>query len=185
MAKRQKNKKFDLKCQLCGEYSFKIRSVGFCDCIVKKEESSVLINGKYVKMTRVKTDMTYKELKGLYEKMCGKTKKKERKKKEKVKKNKKTKPLNVTSLPSKISRKKRKDFYSSAVWRSLRYKALVEYGRECQCCKDRKGPFHVDHIKPISLNWELRHDFDNLQILCEQCNLGKSNVDSTDFRDTK
>jgi len=41
---------------------------------------------------------------------------------------------------------------------------------------------HVDHIKPRSKFPELELVFDNLQVLCDDCNIGKSNVDSTDFR---
>lgn len=41
---------------------------------------------------------------------------------------------------------------------------------------------HVDHIKPRSKFPELALVLDNLQILCEDCNLGKSNKDETDWR---
>lgn len=76
------------------------------------------------------------------------------------------------------------DFYYSREWRALRYKALVKHGRQCQCCgaKPPQIVLHVDHIKPRSLHPELELDLDNLQILCEDCNLGKSNKDDTDFR---
>jgi 5-methylcytosine-specific restriction endonuclease McrA len=41
---------------------------------------------------------------------------------------------------------------------------------------------HVDHIKPRSLFPLLAADPENLQVLCEDCNVGKSNVDTTDWR---
>ena len=41
---------------------------------------------------------------------------------------------------------------------------------------------HVDHIKPRSKYHELELDFNNLQILCEDCNLGKLNINEEDFR---
>ena len=41
---------------------------------------------------------------------------------------------------------------------------------------------HVDHIKPMSLHPELKYKFDNLQILCKDCDLAKSNTDETDYR---
>jgi len=41
---------------------------------------------------------------------------------------------------------------------------------------------HVDHIKPRSKYPELSLTFSNLQILCEDCNFGKSNIDQTDWR---
>ena len=41
---------------------------------------------------------------------------------------------------------------------------------------------HVDHIKPRSKYPELELDINNLQVLCEDCNIGKSNIDETDWR---
>jgi 5-methylcytosine-specific restriction endonuclease McrA len=43
-------------------------------------------------------------------------------------------------------------------------------------------PLHVDHIKPRSRYPELELDPSNLQVLCEDCNLGKSNTDAIDWR---
>jgi 5-methylcytosine-specific restriction endonuclease McrA len=40
----------------------------------------------------------------------------------------------------------------------------------------------VDHIKPRRKFPELELDLDNLQVLCNDCNMGKSNDDYTDFR---
>lgn len=40
----------------------------------------------------------------------------------------------------------------------------------------------VDHIKPRSKFPELELKEDNLQLLCNSCNMGKSNKDETDFR---
>ena len=54
------------------------------------------------------------------------------------------------------------------------------------CCgrsrKDHGVVIHVDHIKPRSKYPHLALVFENMQILCEDCNLGKSNVDATDWR---
>lgn len=70
-------------------------------------------------------------------------------------------------------------FYNSPQWRELRYKAFKKYGRKCACCgataKDTR--LHADHIKPRSNYPELQLELSNLQILCEDCNLGKSNTD--------
>jgi 5-methylcytosine-specific restriction endonuclease McrA len=41
---------------------------------------------------------------------------------------------------------------------------------------------HVDHIKPKSRYPHLALKFDNLQVLCETCNIEKSNIDETDYR---
>lgn len=40
----------------------------------------------------------------------------------------------------------------------------------------------VDHIKPASRFPDLALDLENLQVLCNDCNMGKSNDDYTDFR---
>jgi hypothetical protein len=73
-------------------------------------------------------------------------------------------------------------FYKTREWRELRYKVLVRLGKKCQCCGEEGGYIHVDHIKPRSLFPELELEESNLQVLCEACNMGKSNKDSTDWR---
>ena len=78
-----------------------------------------------------------------------------------------------------------KDFYSSRAWKILRYQAFEKYGNRCQCCGARPEDdvsLHVDHIKPRSTNPELALDLNNLQILCEPCNIGKINQWDTDWR---
>lgn len=77
------------------------------------------------------------------------------------------------------------EFYTSDAWRRVRYRALKKHGNACQCCgtpASRKKPLHVDHIKPRSKHPELELDINNLQILCEDCNLGKGSWDETDWR---
>lgn len=44
------------------------------------------------------------------------------------------------------------------------------------------NPLHVDHIQPRSTHKHLELVEGNLQVLCGQCNFGKSNTDSTDWR---
>jgi 5-methylcytosine-specific restriction endonuclease McrA len=79
-----------------------------------------------------------------------------------------------------------KDFYQSPEWRMLRVRVLEKY--ECKCMMCGRSPkahgiaIHVDHIKPISKAPELCLEFNNLQLLCEDCNLGKSNKYDTDWR---
>ena len=78
-------------------------------------------------------------------------------------------------------------FYETREWRELRYKALVKHGAACQCCGATRSDgikLHVDHIKPRSKFPSLQLELSNLQILCEDCNLGKSNKDQTDWRET-
>jgi len=59
-------------------------------------------------------------------------------------------------------------------WLDLRYQAFRKYGRKCYVCGlcDR---LEVDHIKPRSKYPHLIWSIDNLQILCHDCNSGKSN----------
>ena len=76
-------------------------------------------------------------------------------------------------------------FYKSKIWLSLRYQVLKRYGFQCMACgRGRKDGviLHVDHIKPRSKYPELELAVDNLQVLCESCNLGKSNKYIDDFR---
>jgi len=73
-------------------------------------------------------------------------------------------------------------FWISAEWRSVRYWALKRCGRRCLLCGSVNKVLHVDHIKPRSLHPTLALDINNLQVLCEDCNIGKSNKDDTDFR---
>lgn len=77
------------------------------------------------------------------------------------------------------------DFYKSHLWRAARYAAFEKNGNNCQCCGRGRADgliMHVDHIKPKSTFPDLALDVDNLQILCEECNLGKSNLYDTDWR---
>ena len=70
-------------------------------------------------------------------------------------------------------------------WRAVRYKALkAGNGSCCLCGATAKDgvKLHVDHIKPKSLYPHLEYELSNLQVLCEDCNIGKSNKDDTDWR---
>jgi 5-methylcytosine-specific restriction endonuclease McrA len=77
-------------------------------------------------------------------------------------------------------------FYQSREWRKLRVDVIEEQKGRCQMCgrsyKIHGVTIHVDHIVPISIDWSRRLDKTNLQVLCEDCNLGKSNRYSTDWR---
>ena len=76
------------------------------------------------------------------------------------------------------------DFYQSREWLELRYQVLIYHGRRCMCCgaTNKEAKLHVDHIKPRSLYPKLELTFSNLQVLCEACNLGKSNKRMDDLR---
>ena len=80
----------------------------------------------------------------------------------------------------------KKEFYKSSEWRQLRYLVLREQPRVCALCgrgKSHNLSLHVDHIRPRSQHPELELDIENLQILCEDCNFGKSNKYADDWRD--
>jgi len=79
-------------------------------------------------------------------------------------------------------------FYRSYRWRRLRVDAL-EANRErygmlaCECCGMMDvGSFHVDHIYPRSTHPELALDPANLQVLCDDCNIGKGTAYTTNWR---
>ena len=77
-------------------------------------------------------------------------------------------------------------FYTSTEWLRARYAAFDLHGNRCLCC-GRGVPdgvvLHVDHIKPRVLRPDLSLDLNNLQILCELCNLGKRCDYITDWRE--
>lgn len=69
-------------------------------------------------------------------------------------------------------------------WRQLRYEILKERGARCELCGATAADsrIEVDHIKPISKHWDLRLQKSNLQVLCRDCNQGKSNRHVDDWR---
>ena len=77
------------------------------------------------------------------------------------------------------------DFLQSFEWRKLRMEALIKYGRKCACCgasPETGAIMNVDHIKPRKTHPELALDLNNLQVLCHECNHGKGNWNTTDWR---
>jgi hypothetical protein len=79
------------------------------------------------------------------------------------------------------------EFLQSYQWRTLRFDAIVKYGNACQCCGAVPNPkegisINVDHIKPRKTHPHLALDVNNLQVLCNVCNHGKSNRHEVDFR---
>lgn len=83
------------------------------------------------------------------------------------------------------SKNKSQDFYSTRKWLELRYKVLQKYQARCMCCGATRADgvqIHVDHIKPRVKFPELELDINNLQVLCSECNIGKSYKDDSDWR---
>ena len=91
-----------------------------------------------------------------------------------------------TGLPTLKEQQMTDDFYSSEVWRKLRYRVLSAHRQVCMLCgrtpNESGSSLHVDHIVPRSLDRSKELDFENCQLLCKDCNLGKSNLDTEDFR---
>jgi 5-methylcytosine-specific restriction endonuclease McrA len=77
-----------------------------------------------------------------------------------------------------------KDFYASWEWKRLSFDVKQTRGRVCECCGARAPAVKIitDHIKPLRKYWHLRLDRTNLQVLCDDCNMGKGSRDETDFR---
>ena len=79
------------------------------------------------------------------------------------------------------------DFYQSWEWKEARFKALKIHGRRCLCCgwspvSGGENHLVVDHIKPIRTHPHLALDPNNHQVLCNDCNMGKSYKHTDDFR---
>lgn len=76
-------------------------------------------------------------------------------------------------------------YYASWGWKRVRYETLKKYGARCMLCgatPENGARICVDHIQPVSKRPDLALDPDNLQVLCDDCNMGKSNVYTDDFR---
>lgn len=69
-------------------------------------------------------------------------------------------------------------------WRNLRVLALDVYGSVCMKCGGlpHDSVMQVDHIKPKSKYPDLTYKFNNLQILCSDCNIKKAASDIVDYR---
>lgn len=78
------------------------------------------------------------------------------------------------------------DFFNSNTWQRLRFEVLAESEGCCVLCgrsyREHQVALEVDHIKPRSRFPNLALDKDNLQVLCFDCNRGKGNRDTTDWR---
>lgn len=81
-------------------------------------------------------------------------------------------------------------FYASWDWKKKRMEALLIHGHRCQSCGASPANLKsvrlvVDHIKPIRKHWDLRLEITNLQVLCDDCNMGKGSWLERDFRPTE
>jgi len=76
-----------------------------------------------------------------------------------------------------------KNFFKSREWKETRLACLSAY-RKCKLCGRTTlegAVLHVDHIKPRSLFPHLSLEPSNLQVLCSDCNVAKSNLVSVRY----
>lgn len=79
-----------------------------------------------------------------------------------------------------------KEFLNTWEWKTLRYEVLLEQGAVCKCCGAKPSDgvtLCVDHIKPRRTHPQLALDKTNLQVLCNDCNMGKGSWDTTNWNE--
>jgi 5-methylcytosine-specific restriction endonuclease McrA len=158
-------------CKICYKPSVSMKVNRFCMCIASEDDFTYQATreGSRSIVTKVLKQERVPELRALYNCRVGI-----------IQGPKKFKKKDEESM----SRKQKNKFYQSWEWKELRFKVLTEYGARCMLCgiTSKEAKICVDHIIPVSTNWELRLDQDNLQVLCDECNKGKSNKSTIDFR---
>lgn len=80
------------------------------------------------------------------------------------------------------------EFLQTSDWKRARYMALRANDGRCELCGRNKHQLPrgeylcADHVKPRAKYPELALDLHNIQIICTAENLGKGNIDETDWR---
>jgi len=93
----------------------------------------------------------------------------------------------VIIAPIQVDQSIASKWYLSTEWKTCRKKYLCEYYKShkkrtcnsCGKCED-EVKMHVDHIYPVRRYWNMRLDQNNLQNMCEMCNLQKGNSMESD-----
>lgn len=171
-------------CEICRKESSSLLVNGFCSCVAKDDDyefvTTDLKGGKKRKMRFIREDKR-SDLKRRYVALGGVLIEGKRARLGQRSQS------NKTPRPYLPTRDEKKVFYESWEWKEARYKAIKELGNSCMLCgaNSKEVRIVVDHIRPISKYWDLRLDAENLQILCNDCNMGKSNNHYDDFRETK
>ena len=86
-------------------------------------------------------------------------------------------PVQIEKLKELINAVYREPFcrrLPSKVWAEL---CAIIYRRDgyiCAYCADIEGPFHIDHIEPLTRSGT--NDPDNLCVACRTCNLSKGDL---------
>ena len=68
-----------------------------------------------------------------------------------------------------------KEFYTTPEWKKLRKETYAKLTHFCPVCGSEEN-LVVDHKKPVRHSWEERLNPNNLQILCNECNLEKGSM---------
>jgi uncharacterized protein (TIGR02646 family) len=85
----------------------------------------------------------------------------------------------------KKKRRKKKysnNFFESKKWKELKKQVFLKYGYVCMRCGAKNCELHVDHIKSRQLYPNLEYEFNNLQVLCKDCNMQKGWKGKKDYR---
>jgi len=74
-----------------------------------------------------------------------------------------------------VSNEELRAFYKTPEWKQVRNKVRREMTPFCPVCGS-EDDLVVDHINPIRYFWEQRLNENNLQLLCNDCNLEKTSM---------
>jgi len=84
--------------------------------------------------------------------------------------------MEVHGSSSFVSKQARQELFQDPIYKVVRA-AVLRKAPWCKLCGMRPPEvvLHVDHIVPLTVDWSRRMDPNNLQVLCADCNVGKSN----------
>ena len=84
--------------------------------------------------------------------------------------------------PSKTSLKAVENIYQSTRWADIKRTVYYLYEFRCMKCGTKEKEMHVDHICPVSKYPAMKWSINNMQLLCRDCNMEKSNLNEIDYR---
>jgi 5-methylcytosine-specific restriction endonuclease McrA len=95
--------------------------------------------------------------------------------------------LKRAARAERLREQKAKSFYNSFAWRKVRYQFLRTQPRPLRCAVCGRSTADgvtlcVDHVKSVKRYPELRLNSSDLQVLCNECNLGKGSQFADDWR---
>src|SRR5690606_31343562 len=64
-------------------------------------------------------------------------------------------------------------------WPKLRRDVIRRDGKRCRYCGSTDGPFHIDHLVPVSRGGS--DEPSNLTVSCRSCNLSKCSLTASEF----